>query len=81
MHIADILSRLAGKDLDPPDKVIPISFSAMQPEQPLRTSPRIKRLSQQKPLPVDKFKPPKLPPSFKPQVVLNRLQYPDNDLT
>ena len=30
MHIADMLSRLAGKDLDPPDKVIPISFNAMQ---------------------------------------------------
>ena len=30
MHIADMLSRLAGKDLDPPDKVIPMSFNAMQ---------------------------------------------------
>ena len=29
MHIADMLSRLAGKDLDPPDKVIPISFNAI----------------------------------------------------
>ena len=80
MHIADILSRLAGKDLDPPDKVIPISFNAMQSEQPLRSSPRIKRQSQQKSLPVDKFIPPKLSPSFMPQVLLKRLQYPDNDI-
>ena len=34
MHIADMLSRLAGKDLNPPDKVIPISFNAMQSSQP-----------------------------------------------
>ena len=27
MHIADILSRLAGKDLEPSDQLIPISFS------------------------------------------------------
>ena len=26
MHIADILSRLAGKDLEPSDQLIPISF-------------------------------------------------------
>ena len=30
MHIADILSRLAGKDLEPPDRVIPISFMPMR---------------------------------------------------
>ena len=30
MHIADILSQLAGKDLDPPGKILPISFNAMQ---------------------------------------------------
>ena len=29
---------------------------------------------------MDKYSPPKLPPSFKPQVLLKRLQYPDNDL-
>ena len=52
----------------------------MQSEQPLRSSPRIKRQSQQKPLPVDKFIPPKLSPSFMPQVLLKRLQYPDNDI-
>ena len=40
MHIADVLSRLAGRDLDPPDKVIPISFNAMQTTQQLRRSPR-----------------------------------------
>ena len=27
MHIADILSRLAGKDLEPSDQLIPISFN------------------------------------------------------
>ena len=27
MHIVDILSPLAGKDLNPPDKIIPISFN------------------------------------------------------
>ena len=49
MHIADILSRLAGKDLDPPDRVIPISFNAMQSvPPPLRRSPRIKSHQDQK---------------------------------
>ena len=49
MHIADILSRLAGKDLDPPDRVIPISFNAMQSlPSPLRRSPRIKYHQDQK---------------------------------
>ena len=43
MHIADMLSRLAGKDLDPPDKVILISFNAMQSSQPRRCSPRLKK--------------------------------------
>ena len=43
MHNADMLSRLAGKDLDPPDKVIPISFNAMQSSQPRRCSPRLKK--------------------------------------
>ena len=27
MHVADILSRLAGKDLEPSDQLIPISFN------------------------------------------------------
>ena len=27
MHMADILSRLAGKDLEPSDQLIPISFN------------------------------------------------------
>ena len=49
MHIADMLSRLAGKDLDPPDKVIPISFNAMQSSQPRRCSPRIKKQAIQTP--------------------------------
>ena len=29
MHIADILSRLAGKDLEPSDQLIPISFNVL----------------------------------------------------
>ena len=33
MHIADILSRLAGKDFDPPDKLVPISFLAITRSQ------------------------------------------------
>ena len=37
MHIADMLSRLAGKDLNLPDKVIPISFNAIQSPQPRRS--------------------------------------------
>ena len=49
MHIADLLSRLAGKDLDPPDRVIPISFNAMQSlASPLRRSPRLKYHQDQK---------------------------------
>ena len=54
MHIADMLSRLAGKDLDPPDKVIPISFNAMQSSQPRRCSPRIKKQAIQTPSPAGK---------------------------
>ena len=36
MHIADILSRLAGKDLEPSDQLIPISLNVhMRSTQPL----------------------------------------------
>ena len=55
MHIADMLSRLAGKDLDPPDKVIPISFNAMQSSQPRRCSPRIKKQAIQTSYPAGKI--------------------------
>ena len=46
MHIADILSRLAGKDLEPPDKIIPISFL------PAVTRGMTRRLSQSPPKPM-----------------------------
>ena len=37
MHVADVLSRLAGRDIDPPDKIIPISFNALK-NLPLSTN-------------------------------------------
>ena len=71
MHIADMLSRLAGKDLDPPDKVIPISFNAMQSSQPRRCSPRIKKQAIQTPYPAGKID--RILSSYQPQVLLKRL--------
>ena len=71
MHIADMLSRLAGKDLDPPDKVIPISFNAMQSSQPRRCSPRIKKQAIQTPSPAGKVD--RILSSYQPQVLLKRL--------
>ena len=71
MHIADMLSRLAGKDLDPPDKVIPISFNAMQSSQPRRCSPRIKKQAIQTPYPAGKID--CTLSSYQPQVLLKRL--------
>ena len=71
MHIADMLSRLAGKDLDPPDKVIPISFNAMQSSQPRRCSPRIKKQAIQTPSPASKID--RTLSSYQPQVLLKRL--------
>ena len=55
MHIADMLSRLADKDLDPPDKVISISFNVMQSSQPRRCSPRIKKQTMQTTYPTAKI--------------------------
>ena len=84
MHIADLLSRLAGKDLDPPDKVIPISFNAMQSQQPIRCSQRLKAKSMQSTHPTPKLT--LVPPSYNPQVLLKRLQpiegatIPDQDV-
>ena len=40
MHIADVLSRLAGRDLDPPDKVFPICFNALKSLPPRRQLPQ-----------------------------------------
>ena len=71
MHIADMLSRLAGKDLDPPDKVIPISFNAMQSSQPRRCSPRLKKQAIP-PHPTGKIQPENIS-SYQPQVLLKRL--------
>ena len=71
MHIADMLSRLAGKDLDPPDKVIPISFNAMQSSQPRRCSPRIKKQAIQTPSPAGKVD--HTLSAYQPQVLLKRL--------
>ena len=39
MHIADILSCLAGKDLEPQDKLIPISFNVMTRSQTAQLPP------------------------------------------
>ena len=72
MHIADMLSRLAGKDLDPPDKVIPISFNAMQSSQPRRCSPRIKKQAMQT-YPTGKTQVNHISPTYQPQVLLKRL--------
>ena len=71
MYIADMLSRLAGKDLDPPDKVIPISFNAMQSSQPRRCSPRIKKQAIQTSYPAGKID--RTLSAYQPQVLLKRL--------
>ena len=71
MHIAEMLSRLAGKDLDPPDKVMQISFNAMQSSQPRRCSPRIKKQAIQTPYPAGKID--RILSSYQPQVLLKRL--------
>ena len=73
MHIADMLSRLAGKDLDPPDKVIPISFNAMQSSQPRRCSPRIRKQTLQPSHPTSKIQIDHVPSTYHPQVLLKRL--------
>ena len=57
MHITDILSRLAGKDLEPADQLIPISFNVLTrtnrtPTQPLKLYT------------ADKHKQSQLPPSY-----------------
>ena len=59
MHIADILSRLAGKDLEAPNDLIPISFNVMT---------RTKRTPTQqiKLFTADKLKSSQLPPSYIP---------------
>ena len=77
MHIADVLSRLAGRDLDPPDKVIPISFNAMQTtQQPRRSSPRNRKPRRKTLQPTTKVDLKQIPPSYQPQVLLERLPEP-----
>ena len=62
MHIADVLSRLAGRDLDPPDKVFPICFNAMKSLPPRRQLPQRNRRPPQHILyTADKHKPSQLP--------------------
>ena len=68
MHIADILSRLAGKDLDPPDKVIPISFNAIRSSQWVRKPPHQVLFT------AEKLKPSQLPPSYSPPPMNKSLQ-------
>ena len=64
MHIADILSRLAGKDLDPPDKVIPISFNALRSTRSKSVSTRPKKSS----VSMSKTKPKQIKLADRPQV-------------
>ena len=73
MHIADMLSRLADKDLDPPDKVISILFNAMQSSQPRRCSPRIKKQTMQTTYPTAKIQQDLISLPYQPQVLLKRL--------
>ena len=59
MHIADILSRLAGKDLEPSDQLIPISFNVLTRSKSKQTQP-LKLYT------ADKHKQSQLPPSYIP---------------
>ena len=59
MHITDVLSRLAGKDLDPPDQVIPISFLGLRPQR-TRRPPQLVMYT------ADKCKPSQLPSGYVP---------------
>ena len=76
MHIADVLSRLAGRDLDPPDKVIPISFNAMQTTQQPRRSPRNRKQPIKILQPTTKMNSKQIPPPYQPQVVPKRIPEP-----
>lgn len=74
MHIADILSRLAGKDLEPQDKLIPITFNIMtrtnrQPTQPMKL------------FTAEKHKPSQLPPSYThPSYSIPKFQMPSKQV-
>ena len=68
MRIADLLSRLAGCDLDPPDKVILISFAPLRSlrsrnKQPLDT--QLFTTSKSKPSQLPSYVPPKFTPNLK----------------
>lgn len=68
MHVADVLSRLAGRDLDPPDKVIPISFNVLKDVPPRRILPqRNRQPPHQQLFTIDKLKPSQIPTFYKPQ--------------
>ena len=59
MHIADILSRLAGKNLEPSDQLIPISFNVL-------TRSKSKLTQTLNLYTADKHKQSQLPPSYVP---------------
>ena len=68
MHVTDVLSRLAGRDIDPPDKVIPISFNTLKNLPPRRTLPqRTRQPPHQQLFTIDKLKPSQIPSCYKPQ--------------
>ena len=68
MHVADVLSHLAGRDIDPPDKVIPISFNALKNLPPRQTLPqRTRQPPHQQLFTIDKLKPSQIPSCYKPQ--------------
>ena len=68
MHVADVLSRLSRRDIDPPDKVIPISFNALKNLPPRRTLPqRTRQPPHQQLFTIDKLKPSQIPSCYKPQ--------------
>ena len=78
MHIADLLSRLAGKDLEPPDRLIPISFNAMQSQPPVRYSQRLKAKAIQNKQSTPTLQHSSVPFSYNPQVLVKRLEQIDS---
>ena len=68
MHVTDVLSHVAGHDIDPPDKVIPISFNALKNLPPHQTLPqRTRQPPHQQLFTIDKLKPSQIPSCYKPQ--------------
>ena len=68
MHVTDVLSHLAGHDIDPPDKIITISFNALKNLPPHRTLPqRTRQPPHQQLFTIDKLNPSQIPSCYKPQ--------------